>query len=165
MASLRKPNLFPASREVQRIEDTQKETTMEILELQQHPYKSLSPALASELMARWARPCVEMFEYLAGTHPEELLRLICEETIPPTALTFAAEIAGSIKDSSCVAHVLISLLDHEHPVVREGALYGLERHQTNDAKIAIKRIAEHDPNKEVRAVAREIIEDRETIAK
>lgn len=64
-----------------------------------------------------------LYDRLAADDPDGLLRLI-ENGLPVADLTFAAESAGRI-DPARSRPVLLRLLEHRDPVVREGALYGL----------------------------------------
>jgi hypothetical protein len=66
-----------------------------------------------------------MFEYLAEHEPERLLEDVTSGALPPSALTFAAEWAGRTRTSQA-ALILRGLLEHPSPLVREGAVYGLE---------------------------------------
>ena len=96
-------------------------------------------------------------ERLSREDPTALLDLIESGTLEPTLLTFAAEYAGISSDSTHVTRVLLPLLDHEKPYVREGALYGLARHRTADALNGLARIASTDAVSEVREIAAEAL--------
>lgn len=74
------------------------------------------------------RTCEAKLLQLAQERPGVLIGLIETNALSPSDLTFAAEIVGSIEDSPAVVPLLIRLLRHESPVVREGALYGLVHH-------------------------------------
>jgi len=78
---------------------------------------------------RFERHCEAEFEHLAAHHPSGLIDLIAGGELEPSLLTFAAEIVGSVgpADMPRALHVLLPLLNHERPHVREGAVYGIGR--------------------------------------
>ena len=120
------------------------------------PFDVLSPRIASVLLARWGRPCEEAFAFLATSHPLELLRLVANGGLEVADLTFAAEIAGRIQDARVVS-VLLPLLHHASPVVREGALYGLASHADERVLADIRTLAAKDPSPGVRAAAEDVL--------
>ena len=71
----------------------------------------------------------QALEGLATADPGRLLRLISEEGLTITQQTFAAEALGDVPPSHRpqAIRLLCLLLAHEHPVVREGAVYGLDK--------------------------------------
>jgi hypothetical protein len=109
----------------------------------------------------WEAPCEDMFEWMADNEPGALLELIRGGTLEYYDLTFAAEIAGRIADHSAVVQVLMPLLDHPEPVVREGAIYGLARHVIAEVIERIRDIAANDNSPGVRKAARGLLEDVE----
>ncbi len=120
------------------------------------PFDVLSPRIASVLLARWGRPCEEAFAFLASSHPLELMRLVSGGGLEVADLTFAAEIAGRVRDPRVVS-VLLPLLKHASPVVREGALYGLASHADDQVLRAIRTLAAKDPSAGVRAAAEDVL--------
>jgi HEAT repeat protein len=128
------------------------------------PEWSTSPsatATSESFRARviWSRPCEEMFEYLAENEPEKLLAELASGALPPSALTFAAEWAGRIRTQDA-APILIGLLAHPSPLVREGAVYGLEHLVEQRGVLSALRAhsteaGERSPG--VRAAAREVL--------
>ncbi len=106
----------------------------------------------------WSRPCEELFRVLASRAPVALIALIESNALAPSALTYAAEIAGELRDAGATA-ALVSLLDHASSVVREGAIYGLAKQSNNDLRKRLQRLAVYDPSPGVRDAAREVIED------
>jgi hypothetical protein len=98
------------------------------------------------------------FRMLAEQSPMRLLWLIRYGNLRPAQLTFAAEIAGSIADSAIVVPALLELLNHSSPVVREGAVYGLEKHLTTEVRERLRLVSEKDPSPAVRSAARDAIE-------
>jgi HEAT repeats len=105
--------------------------------------------------SQWQRPCREMFERLVNEDPDVLLLVIRSGALKPALLTFAAETAGS-SDSNRVAPLLLELLHHDSPLVREGAIYGLRAH-SKDAGVRgqFQRLLESDPVEGVRDAALE----------
>jgi hypothetical protein len=87
-------------------------------------YVVLGSELASLLWQHWPRPCEAMFEYLASSHPNALAMLVSSDALHHTDRTFAAEALGQIHDARLARSLLMQLLDHPEPAVREGALQG-----------------------------------------
>jgi HEAT repeat protein len=80
--------------------------------------------------------------------------------LEPALLTHAAEIAGQHLPSATVVPVLLDLLNHPSPLVREGAVYGLVAHEEGDVSAALRALAEQDPSPGVRTAARDALEAR-----
>lgn len=74
-------------------------------------------------------------------------------------LTFAAEAVGNSNDSSAVRAVLIPLLSHPNPVVREGAIDDLARHLDDKVRALLNEMVEHDPSLVIRVIALETLSD------
>jgi HEAT repeat protein len=107
--------------------------------------------------------CQETFERLAREQPNQLVELIRKERIPdPADLTFAAESLQRAPNDQGVLEVLMALLSHPSPLVREGAIYGWASHMTLAAMTAIQRLASSDPSRGVRAAAQAALEDTTT---
>jgi HEAT repeat protein len=115
--------------------------------------KVLSPQAYFLVKAKWENDCEEMFEVLAEQFPEDLLRLLANDVLPPSALTFAAEIAGRIQDSEKVQSCLKPLLAHRSPLVREGAIYGLCNHFDDSVEALFRELAGKDPSLAIRQAA------------
>ncbi|MCK6588581.1 MAG: HEAT repeat domain-containing protein [Polyangiaceae bacterium] len=107
----------------------------------------------------WSGPCEEMFEYLAEHDPYALIELIKGGTLRPGHLTYAAEAAGTITDRDLVVPVLVSLLAHSSPLVREGAVYGLAQHTDPSVSAALRDVAANDPVSGVREAAESVLEE------
>ncbi len=97
------------------------------------------------------RPCEALFEDLASRDPERLLAMFSE--LEPAFLTHAAEIAGRHIEASRVVPVLLGLLKHESPLVREGAIWGLCYHQSDEVVAILREVAMNDPSPGVRKAA------------
>jgi len=70
--------------------------------------------------------------------PEQLLAMLADDTVPFYTLTRAAETAGDLDKAyhPTVKQELVRLLkQHPHPVVREGAVYGLHKLMRGDVEI------------------------------
>lgn len=76
--------------------------------------------------SQWGRPCTDMFFELAEHDPDKLLQLLESGILRPSELTFATEIAGQIPSPTQVIPILLKLLEHPSPLVREGTIYGLD---------------------------------------
>ena len=104
------------------------------------------------------RPSEEYFERLAQFRSERLLNLI-ENGLRPADLTFAAEIAGRHLNGPRLMILLKGLLGHPKPVVREGALYGLACHLSEEGvAAAVETVSREDPNVDLRTIALDLIE-------
>lgn len=121
------------------------------------PFDQLDPRLAAQVRSKWGELCEEMFEYLADEHPSQLVLLLLSKKMPVSDLTFAAEIAGRIDDSNMVRPVLLGLLAHPDPVVREGAIYGLARHVDAAVASELRRLADTDLSAAVRSAASDLL--------
>lgn len=97
------------------------------------------------------------FEDMAKKDPEGLVKLLTEDYLEPTDLTFAAEIAGKIKGDLAIP-ALLKLLDHEKPYVIEGALLGLSQYDpTPECIAAVNKLLKH-PNKIINSIARDYLD-------
>jgi HEAT repeat protein len=119
----------------------------------------LSPWVAAALADRWQEPCEGAFEYLATRYPASLLGLIISGRLDPADLTFAAEIAGRLRDDGAVRRALVPLLSHPEAVVREGAIYGLARHLDAGVRTLLERLAAADPSAAGRTAAADALDE------
>ena len=104
------------------------------------------------------KPIESNFKKMAVEDPAEFIAWIDEESMIPSDLTFAAEIASKVKDSSLAVPCLLKLLGHAHPVVREGAIYGIEGHLNYEGvRDKLSRMAKEDPSEGVREAAKEAL--------
>ena len=110
-------------------------------------------------VADWPEPCEKEFQAMAVGNPLRLIGWIESGELKPSRLTYAAEALGSANLPE-VRWILVGLLDHESPLVREGALYGLARQpRPLPAMLSVlRRVAEVDPSPGVRSAAQEILE-------
>ena len=101
----------------------------------------------------FARPCRGLLRHLATFDPNALLKMCREHTLVPTLLTFAAEYIGEIEGST---DVLIGLLDHPSPIVREGAMLGMPD-DNDEAFIAVSSKVEAETSPAVKEVMSEYL--------
>lgn len=122
-------------------------------------------ALGSDAVAavypRWPAPCEAVFELLADRYPADLARLVSSGRLEPHDLTFAAEAFGQISDGELVRKVLVPLLDSPSSVVREGVIYGLQRHLDEEARARVRTIARTDPSPALRVAAAGALEEHD----
>jgi hypothetical protein len=94
-------------------------------------------------------PCENSFDTLAKEDPDKLICWVNSGLLEPADLTFAAETIGQLYSS---LPTLVKLLTHDSPVVREGAIIGLDvlKYRINDL---FEHHAENDSSPGVRHVA------------
>lgn len=92
--------------------------------------------------------------------PSQWVALLRLGRLSDADLTFAAEIAGGMADSAMVRPVLLDLLDHANPVVREGAIYGLAHHLDEPTRQRLRKVSSEDPSHGVRTAARDALDAR-----
>jgi hypothetical protein len=104
---------------------------------------------------QWPRPCQEMFEEYARNDPDRLVDLLSSGTLTVPELSFASEAVGMVTDELLAVTALLPLLRHQAPPVREGAIYGIERHleQSEEARAVLREIASTDSSPAVRRAA------------
>lgn len=97
------------------------------------------------------------WQELAASAPERLVAALTSGELPPWELSFAAEVAGDLPQAR---DALLTLLDHEEPTVREGAIYGLAKQIDDDQTIRerLEKIAIFDASSVVREVAIEALD-------
>jgi hypothetical protein len=101
--------------------------------------------------------CENLFIQLAAERPKALVRLIQSNVLSPAQLTFAAEHLGKAAASISVP-VLLELLHHESPLVREGALYGLSKHCKNkDVQDALQKCVQTDVSQSIKDISEELL--------
>jgi hypothetical protein len=103
-------------------------------------------------------PTESDFRRLATESPLRLVWLLRYGGLRPAQLTFAAEIAGGIPQPDVVVPALVELLSHPSPVVREGAVYGLGKHLTDEVRLRLAAVSEQDSSPAVRAAAHDALE-------
>lgn len=106
---------------------------------------------------------INNFEMLARKDPEKLFEIIEKRTYGPSSITFAAEACGLAERKKRRARqVLLELLrTSEHPVEREGAIYGLQDLGPNAKVIAelIRRADEAvEPDATIRKICKTAVE-------
>ena len=101
------------------------------------------------------------YTFLAQNYPDDLMNLIESGVLENYTLTFALEIAGYIKDSNKIAKVLCSFLNHKSLIVREGALLGLTNTVNSEAINDLKIFYQKETCKELKDLAKDIIDEFE----
>lgn len=108
--------------------------------------------------SRWGQACREMFYELVIEDAEILAGLIRSQALKPSSLTFAAETLGQAPLQENFLVLLLDLLKHTSPIVREGAIYGLTNYLSdNRVQVQLRHMADHDVNEEVCEAAREAL--------
>jgi len=98
-------------------------------------------------------------ERWAAEDPDRLIAALQSGDLDPPVLTFGAEAAGALPTER-IAPVLLRLLEHPSPLVREGAVYGITSHTAFDGVAKkLRQMAATDPSPGVRMAAREVVED------
>jgi hypothetical protein len=115
--------------------------------------RGLSRRAIMDLHEHWQAPCEEMFDFLATQYPADLLRMIGGGGLDAVELTWAVERVGHVVDHAAARAALVPLLAHPHPMVREGAVYSLDRHLDDQARVRLEQLARADPSEEVRKAA------------
>ncbi|MFO0839534.1 MAG: HEAT repeat domain-containing protein [Phycisphaerae bacterium] len=101
----------------------------------------------------------DQFHRLVQADPRWLIDLVESGTLRPSNLTFAAEILGSVDDRALVDPVLLVLLGHDSPLVREGAVYGLACSGSAKVRAQLQFVADNDPSPGVRRAAQEVLDN------
>ena len=91
---------------------------------------------------------------MARQNPERLLGILRDSSTDSSDLFFAAESAGDLNEPEAVQLLLRLLLKHPSDFVREGAVYGLAMHVSNElVRDALQRAASSDKSDAVRFAA------------
>ncbi len=134
-----------------------------------HPERVRRGASTTE-RREWARVSAQLpirategeLEAFAASDPSGFLELLVSGRLEPADLTFAAEIAGTIEPTIEVVPFLLRLLEDEHAVVREGAVYGLLPHleRSRQAREALRRhqSSGYEPSPGVRAATTDALQ-------
>jgi len=123
------------------------------------PFDALSDEAVRAVVGRWNRPCEGAFELLALRFPKDLASVIQTSGLGIADLTFAAEALGRSHLSHLVRSTLVPLLGHPSAIVREGAIYGLQRHLDLELRIELEGLAAADSSPAVRAAAEDSLAD------
>ncbi len=125
---------------------------------------------------QWAKPCEEMFEYLAEHKPGRLAELVSGSLLTSgdlqlgsvavgrkltnAELSFAAEAAGRIEDPDLAVTALLALLSHPAAPVREGAIYGIQRHleSSEEGRSTLRVLAASDASPAVKRAAADALD-------
>jgi hypothetical protein len=80
-------------------------------------------------------------------------------SMAPEVLTFVAEEMGATRTAEEIVPALLQLLHHQDAAVREGVVYGLSYHLSEDVRSALRAVSENDENLDVRQAARSAISE------
>jgi HEAT repeat protein len=100
---------------------------------------------------------------LAGSNPNELIRIITNSKENVKTLIYGAEILGDEEfDESIVAPVLLQLLKHTHALVREAAMNSIGSFFSNkkpplDILDRLHMVSNADPLADNKEIAKELI--------
>jgi hypothetical protein len=95
-----------------------------------------------------------MLDTYKGMTTQELLGLI--PTLTPDKLTYLAEALGDKSPDIHILWTLLGLLWHPNPLVREGAMYGLNSYkQFEHVQYIIKLVSQLDASNAIRGVAKD----------
>lgn len=113
---------------------------------------------------RWPNgPCRNMFMDYAFESPEKLFALLENEKLPWHLLTYAAEYMNCIEGHhDVVLKYSLELLVHDHPCVREGAIYGASNLiESGNPEIidALIYMMNYDSSPSIRVIAQSYLED------
>lgn len=123
------------------------------------PFDELSDEAARAVITLWNRPCEGAFDLLAARFPRDLAKLIEQNRLETSDLTFAAEALGRSNMGWLVRHALTPLLRHASAVVREGAVYGLQKHIDHEVRAALELVSRSDASPAVRTAAEDALSE------
>lgn len=109
---------------------------------------------------RFEKHCEEEFEELARNDFPSLIRLIYGELAGDRVmLSFALEALHLVGDPSRTVPFLIGFLQHPEPIVREGAILGLQPYLESSrlARDMMKGLRDNDPSDGVRRAAADAV--------
>lgn len=121
------------------------------------PFDALSDEAIQAVLPRWRRPCEGAFELLAKRFPVDLAKLIQSDRLVDSDLTFAAEALGQSDLGWLVRDTLRPLLNHASAVVREGAIYGLQKHIDVEVRGELEKISKGDDSPAVQTAAQDAL--------
>ena len=141
------------------LESAEKETLQGPCRPPQPPFDMLPDAIARDVSLRWPGVCEAVFDFLACQSPDGLAILIKRAELDSADLTFAAEALGHTENGALVRDTLLPLLEHGSPVVREGAIYGLQQHLNDAVRQRLREISVRDPSPGVRTAAEDALDE------
>lgn len=105
-------------------------------------------------------PCENEFDRLSTADPALLVDWVERGGLGAPSLTFAAEALGR-SPAEVAVPCLLKLLEHESPLVREGAIYGAAAFTEGRPEVLAKlrELAERDASPTIRETAREALGD------
>ena len=106
-------------------------------------------------------PCRDAFDHLAKEDAARLASWILFGRLGRAHLSYAAEALGRETEGTegqAVVLVLTRLLEHESPLVREGAVYGLSYHRSGAVDRVLRQVERDDASPGVREAAADILD-------
>lgn len=99
--------------------------------------------------------CEEAFEQM---NLAKLFQLVKCEWLLPGDMTFAAEIAGRRIPGDVIVPILLNLLSSKSPLVREGAVYGLSHHLSDEVRQSLLGMSQHEASWGVARAIEEVLD-------
>jgi hypothetical protein len=97
----------------------------------------------------------EIFDELAKTNPECLVKLVLDPKEKSSNITFAAESLSLAKPSAIILETLLTLLNNRNEMIRESAIYGLyPYYKILKVKEALAHTFNNDPSVTIRNFAK-----------
>ena len=99
------------------------------------------------------------FQELAEESPQRLIEIV--ELIPLEVFELSCALENfnfCRKDDISVKRLLLKHLDHQSPMVREAAIFGISAHISDDVYLHLKDMSENDSSAEVREAAKDASE-------
>ena len=107
-------------------------------------------------------PCRDAFDHLAETEPARLAAWMLAGHLGRAHMSHAAEALGRSTEGlggAVVQLLLMLVVIHPSPLVREGAVLGLAYHRSPEVDRVLRRIAANDASPGVRGAAADVLDD------
>lgn len=110
-----------------------------------------------------------VLDHFAREYPERLLGLLSSGRVAAADFPFAAQSASRLVDARIARPVLVGLLAHPDPAVRDGVIWALStswsrgHHEDPDVCAAIRDVADADLCPQLRASASQWLADAQAI--
>ncbi len=108
-------------------------------------------------------PSVYTLQNTLDESPADLLDMIEQRSLGVSYLTYAAEMAGNIENMDTRRDAaLLQLLEHYHPVVREGAVLGLYKNLTPKIQKKLQTHLKTETSPGVRTTIEDALDEKDT---